>query len=259
MAYMPNAWQTLYNVDFTVLSTQNIKTGGNGTKTIDGKSWTWANDANATTATLTNGTGIACNPVANSGSAAPASRLGPILTIPVTSLMPLTLNVARHAVRVCARVLVTGHTKVAQGIRLGLEDASTPTSHAFSVFKGWAASAPGAPGAGEEEIVIQSSIPGPASSLTLGLTANFSEDVLCWDFIAPDAWDVRTGTYSGGMPYSFSDYRTSEVAAIATPLLRLPAQPALVLAWQDSAAAGGGGFTGTVTHLRLDYLERFPV
>lgn len=261
-AFMPNAWQTQYDIDFTAQSTLNFKTGGNGTKSIGGKTWTWANDAAATTAGLTNGTGIAVNPGANSGSASPASRLGPILTIPLTNLLPTTLNVARHTVRVMARVQVSGHTKVAQGVRLGLEDAATPKDQAVSVFKGWASNAPGDGGAGNAEFVFQSSKPTATASLTVGDTGTFTDDVLLIDFEPPDIWDARTGAFSGGgaggFPYKFPTYRTSEVMDISAPLLRLPAEPVVVLAWQDSAASGGGSFTGTVTHLRVEWLEKYP-
>jgi hypothetical protein len=160
-----------------------------------------------------------------------------------------------------ARVLVTGHTKVAQGVRLGIEDAAVPKDQAFSIFKGWAASAPGAPGGGEEEFVVQSSIPVATASLTFGTNVQTSEDVIVLDFIAPDAFDARTGNfdsgYRAGFPYSYPNYRISEVENIASPLLRSPAEPLIVLAWQDSAAAGGGGFTGTVTNLRVQLTERY--
>jgi hypothetical protein len=47
-----------YEVDFTGLGTQDLTSGGDGSKTIDGKTWTLANSANATSMDVTNGTGI---------------------------------------------------------------------------------------------------------------------------------------------------------------------------------------------------------
>lgn len=45
-----------YSVDFTTLAAQNLLTGGSGAKTIDGKTWTLENAANATTAYINDGT-----------------------------------------------------------------------------------------------------------------------------------------------------------------------------------------------------------
>lgn len=254
-----NSWKTAYNVDFTSLTTQNIRTGGNGTKTIDGKSWTWANDANATTAALTNGTGLQCNPVANSGSAAPASRNGPILTANINQFMPNTLNLTRHGIRLMARYQLTGQTKVAQGVRLGFEDLTAPKDQAFHLFRGWASNAPGAPGGGEDEFVMQSSKPTATTDTTLGITTfATTDDVLVVACRFPDKYEARTGQYASGIPYSFTHFVEAESYNAATPLLRLQAEPLIVLAWQDSAAAGGGGFTGTFTHFRIDYFEIWP-
>jgi hypothetical protein len=50
------SFTTAYSVDFTGLSAQNLLTGGDGNKTIDGKTWALINSANLTTAYLNDGT-----------------------------------------------------------------------------------------------------------------------------------------------------------------------------------------------------------
>ncbi len=47
---------TAYEVDFTSLTAQNLLTGGNGNKTVDGKTWVLANSANLQTCYLNDGT-----------------------------------------------------------------------------------------------------------------------------------------------------------------------------------------------------------
>lgn len=51
-------WRTAYDVDFTGLVTQNLLSGGDGVKTIDGHPWTLTGSANLSVASVTNGTGI---------------------------------------------------------------------------------------------------------------------------------------------------------------------------------------------------------
>lgn len=51
-------WATGYEIDFTAQSTQNLITGGDGAKTIDGKTWGAAGTATATTCGITAGTGL---------------------------------------------------------------------------------------------------------------------------------------------------------------------------------------------------------
>jgi len=51
-----NAFVTAYSVDYTGLAGLNLLTGGDGTKTIDGKTWTLVNSANLQTAYINDGT-----------------------------------------------------------------------------------------------------------------------------------------------------------------------------------------------------------
>ena len=52
------SWVKAYEVDFAAQATQDIKAGGDGPYTIDGKQWTASGSALASTLSLTNGVGL---------------------------------------------------------------------------------------------------------------------------------------------------------------------------------------------------------
>lgn len=252
MSYLnQQGWKVAYDVNFAALSTQNLRTGGNGTKTIDGKSWTWANDGNANTATLTNGTGLVCNPLANVSSGNPITRTGPMLHIPVDSLLANGLNIVRHRIRVMIKVALTAATLSAQGVRLGIEDAGAPTDQAFNIFKGF--------NAGSNSFVYQSAKPTAAQSANVTDTSTFTDDVLVIDWDPPFGWGARTGAFGSDFPAAYSGFRFSEYMDTGnpSPTIRLRAEPRIALIWQDNNA-GGGGFTGTIARMRVLLQEKFP-
>lgn len=51
-------YSTVYEVDFSALTTQDLKTGGDGDKTVDSHTWVAQNAASATTLAITNGVGL---------------------------------------------------------------------------------------------------------------------------------------------------------------------------------------------------------
>lgn len=57
-SFSSQGWQTVYEVDFTTLANLNLKTGGDGTKVIDGRNWSFSGTADSTSADVVNGTGI---------------------------------------------------------------------------------------------------------------------------------------------------------------------------------------------------------
>lgn len=62
-------WTTDLDLDFTIQNNQNLKTGGDGTKTIGGYNFTIGNTATLTSGDVVNGTGIVL--VLNTGTAGP--------------------------------------------------------------------------------------------------------------------------------------------------------------------------------------------
>lgn len=87
----------LYSLDFTAQSTQDMKAGGNGTYTIDGRGWS-ANVTQASTFRLLNGTGLQIIRTAS------ASSNPPRLEIPLVTLVP-NLRVFRAPVLIWFRVI----------------------------------------------------------------------------------------------------------------------------------------------------------
>jgi hypothetical protein len=87
-------WTLQYSVDFSLLTPQNLITGGDGTKTIDGKTWHLLNSANATTVYLNDGTHaglyVRCSAFnsSNSGAALTGPQLYALLTDLSANLAP---------------------------------------------------------------------------------------------------------------------------------------------------------------------------
>lgn len=245
--YSPlKVWHNAYTVDFTSLPAQNLKTGGNGTKVIDGKSWTWANDANALTANLVPGTGILVQGTTTSFSANPAVRAGPLLTIPILSLFP-AYSVFRSVVRVQTRML-TNAVANTEGVRVGIEDATSPLNQAISIFKGV--------NGGVLELIVQESVTAVGTS-PLTDTTNTGDDLWAIIFEAPLAYEIDSGVYSSaltpvGLPGSLPRVRMSQFQDMANPLLIRSTQPSVVLSMQTGNTAGTA--TATWTHLQIDYL-----
>lgn len=248
-------WRTIYAVDFTAQGTQNLKTGGDGNKTIDGKTWALENSASATSIDLTNGTGIVivCNTV-NSGYSG-ASRNLPILSCKVSNGAAGIFGALRiysiqsHILRVMARVTLTNADADFEGARIGIEDTTAPTNQSFSIFKGRDSG---------DHVVTVSDISGTSTNVSSS-TTSFTDDVLGFAFEAPDLVEGWTGVYdssAGRLPYAFATFRSTERMNMSLPLLRLPAQPQLFLAAQTGNTAGT--LTATYTHLRVDVASKSP-
>lgn len=73
-------WAVAYEVDFALLSNQNLLTGGDGTKTIDGRDWDLAASTHAATLAIQNGTGLRF--VKNTT----ATQFGGRLTLPMSQI-----------------------------------------------------------------------------------------------------------------------------------------------------------------------------
>lgn len=236
-----------YLLDFTAQATQNLKTGGNGSKTIDGRAWTWANDAAAQSADIINGAGLilSCNTTNSTGN--PATRSAPILSVPFSSLIP-DYSVSQHIIRVMVRVLLGNAGADTEGVRVSVEDSSSPTSQAFSVYKGHVG--------GIDSWFPQTCV--SAAATTIGNTTNnFSDDVIGITFEAPKSFDVRTGVLvSGALPSTLPHFLVAEIQDMASPIMRTQGKPALSLSVQSGNTSGD--IIGTFTHMRVDVFSKIP-
>lgn len=91
---------TGYSVDFSTLPAQNLLTGGDGAKTIDGKAWSLANAANLQTAYLNDGSHaglyLRCSTASTTNDGAALS--GGALYVPLSTLNNVFLNGPMSAV-----------------------------------------------------------------------------------------------------------------------------------------------------------------
>jgi hypothetical protein len=83
-----SSFTTAYSVDFAGLAAQNLKASGDSTYTIDGKSWTTLNTANATTLYLNDGThaGLYVRCSATYTIESGTSRNSPMIMVPIGTL-----------------------------------------------------------------------------------------------------------------------------------------------------------------------------
>ena len=92
-----SAFTTAYSVDFTALASQNLLTGGNGNKTIDGKTWVLANSAGLQTAYLQDGShaGLYLKTAANTNNANTDLSAG-VLYVPLSTLASVLAQYQQH-------------------------------------------------------------------------------------------------------------------------------------------------------------------
>jgi hypothetical protein len=125
-------WQVGYQVDFTSLATQNLITGGDGAKTIDGKTWDARGTAGATTFGITAGTGLVIQANANQ----------PSLTAKFKDLAATLSGYVHDEIEVWARI-INANTPATAGswAILSVGDATTPavpfTSHTMCTNEGF--------------------------------------------------------------------------------------------------------------------------
>jgi len=241
-----SSWTTAYSVDFTALGAtadQNLKTGGNGSKTINGQTYTWANDANATSADLTNGTGIMIVLNTTNSNYGGATRTTPILTIPFQSVFT-GYSILNHIVRIRARVLLTNCDANTEGVRLVIEDVSAPTNQNVNYFKGFSTIT--------NQHGFTSTISGVSTTQTL-ITSTDDVIGLVWE--GPKNAEWWSGTFSSGI-LNCGNLQWSESQNMANPLMFKPAQPRFGIGAGTANVAGS--FTAIFTHLIVDYCSKHP-
>jgi hypothetical protein len=249
-------WTTVYEVDFTSLSTLNIKTGGAGAKVIDGQTWTWGNDATAAACTVGGGNGVKTTASATVAGyyEAGVPRTLSNLTIPVQSLFP-NFNIGQTAVRVLCRVLYTNAALNADGHKLAIEDKTVPIGQHAWLAKWFV-------GAGMKHRFASGCDPTSSGAAALyeqvypdNATAS-TDDVQCLVFTPGKQFEAYSGVYTAGESplMRITNGRGSVEQNTAIPLMRLEAQPRIMIGQVTSSALST--LITEVTHLRLDYYSR---
>jgi hypothetical protein len=124
MTFYPSAgWSTLYDVDFTSLANQDLTSGGDGNKTIDGKTWRADNTGNAAVMDILNGTGMRIQ-LALAGEYLNGTRTAPIMALAITEITGATTY---NPLRFWAEFSLANITVPNEGGRMGVEvDTANP-------------------------------------------------------------------------------------------------------------------------------------
>lgn len=229
-------WIPVYEVDFANLTTQPFS--GNGNVTIDGKTWTVANFANATSIGIVNGEGLKFVNNTTSTDYNNGTRTAPLVTIPVTNLYP-DFDIEKHEVRLLVQLTQNGDANF-ELFFTGFEHATSPTSQSFTLGKGFST------GNGfASKMTLNASTTNPAQD-----TANFSDDVNITEMSDINRFVTRTGTYSSGWP---TDTRLRRVHYFTTggdlPFEKTSDINLILLSAQVNTS---GTFVSTAQRLRLE-------
>lgn len=256
MTYGPggNLWRTVLDVDFTAQSNQNLKSGGDGAKTIAGlTTWSLLNSANCTSVDITAGTGLVFVASATNTLYNGATHTTPMLMMLMNDVFSAIsfkdYSLQSHMVRMMARVQLTGADADFENGMMGVEDATAPTNQNFYCAKGRN---------GGDRITAG----GASTAVTTNwyvLGTSFTDDVLGLNFEAPDMVEAWTGIYdtaAARLPYQFSTHRGSYSSNLSTPLFRQNIEPRIFLAQETGNVTGA--FTTTFTHLRVDVASKSP-
>lgn len=252
MTYGPamRLWRTVCDIDFRALANQNLKSGGDGAKTVAGLSWNLLNSANATSVDITAGTGlvIVCN--ANNSTYSGATNTAPQLNILLNTAFSFfnfkRFLVGPQIVRIMARVLLTNADANNENGFLSIEDTTTPTSQWFGIGKGFN---------GANNFTFFANDTAVQTTIDQSIT-NFTDDVLELTFEAPDCaqgWSAIYDTAGDRLPEEANTGRFSYSSNLATPLMRQTIQPKVVLGAETGNVSGS--LTVTFTHFRVEVLE----
>lgn len=242
-------WRRAYEVDFTSLSNFNIKTGGNGNKTIDGKVWLWGNDANCATADIVNGTGlvITANAAVTGYYEGANVRTAPNLTIPILSVVPL-FNISQNAIRVTTRMLLTNADQNTEGGKLFIEYVTAPETQNVSIAKWFTAGALGYQVNESHNPTFTAPYPNNTTST--------ADDILSLIFWPNRNYEAYSGLYVAGEKMRVRTSRTAFFHDIAQPPIKVNTDVRLGLCQVTNNATAA--LTTTFTHLRVDFHDRHP-
>ena len=181
-------WAQKYTVDLSTLAVQDLTTGGDGTKTIDGKSWELVNSSNLTALDLDGSTGLVWD-VAN-GTYDYGTRTAPHLYALVSSLWS-DYNAANHKLRIWAHFAFTPSVNWDSFMTM-LERLAGAGGElmAGATFRH--------DGGGNDQWGIYHGSAGGADGFT-GSSSHTTDDVVCIEQTDRGVI-IRTGTYSSGWP-----------------------------------------------------------
>ena len=191
---------TAYTVDFSAQTAQTIS--ANGTVTIDGKAWTYANFANTNAAAIS-ASGLTIAPNATNSSYTGATRTAPIISIPVSTLLS-GFDLFANDIRISLYMSANNADANTEIALVGLECTSAPIGTNVSLAKGFAAAA--------ASIRTTSSI--ASTSTAVDETTNTTDNVLVVQF-SPRLlrFETRSGVWSAGFPATTRPRRMGSISS----------------------------------------------
>lgn len=213
-------WSTAYEVDFTTVASQTITLNGN--VTINGKTWTMANVANASSVTLggANGMKFSCNTTNSTYSV--TTRTGPMLLLPLTNIIP---NIdTSYGIRIWVYEISNNANQNNEQSIIAIETNSTAQRYEFDRYY-----------TGGALIHYGRIVRNATSIVATDITGEPTHDVMVMELsqIGYSFAYLRSGVYSSGFPALKNLKARAELASPASPaflpLMQTPADMYLAL------------------------------
>lgn len=233
-------WASVYEIDFSAEATQAFT--ADGSVLIDGKTWTVANKAAATTFGITNGSGLIIGPSTSNTEYSGANRTCPIITIPVSSLLS-SFDLFAHELRLTVYLSAINGDANTELARAGFEVTSAPTNQNVMVAKGFGLGA----------VTIRSVFNLAGVATLVDDATNNSDNVLSL-YYSPKALraETRSGVYSGGFPATTRGRRFMSLGGAVASYPATSTDLRVLLAAQSGNVSGN--FSVTIHSMKLEAL-----
>lgn len=225
---LSSIWTTVYDVDFTSLASQTISS--NGSVTIDSKTWTMENFANASSVTVGGADGMkfACNTTNSVYNT--TTRTGPMLLLPLTNIIPDIDS--SYSIRLWVYELSNNANQNNEQNIIAIETDSTAQRYEFDRYYNGG-------------LIHYGRIVRNATSVVASdITGEPTHDVMVMelDKMGYSFAYLRTGVYSGGFPAIKNLKARAEMASPASPmflpLMQTPANMYIALGAATGNATG---------------------
>lgn len=230
-------WKTVYDVDFSTLGTQSFSSDGN--VTIDGKTWTVVNKANATAIGVINGTGlqISCN--TNSSDYNNGARTAPLLTTKIRNIYP-TFDLYSQRIRIS---LYFSHNadQTYESVGFGFEDNSNPINYMTAILRQF----------GNSGNQFNSKYTIDGTSTENADTNSTSDNVMQVTLNNLTNIETKTGVYSGGFPIQ-EDYRSRRAYAINNFTPAVNNSDDINIVFYALTANNSGTLVGTAIRMKIE-------
>lgn len=249
--------QNVYDIDFTAQASQNLQTGGDGTKTIGGVAFYGENVANATTFSIINGTGFRFESDGTARVYNTSTRSAPNLTHKIVDVAS-GFDPSIHRVRLMARLIGRNMNANTELQRVGFDRYRASPAEAMAAidrhYNTSDFSAGDNIGWWRANGTQQSAAVNPTDDGSDTATES-TEDVVAVS-LDPGLGLVQywTGTWASGWP-SIKDMRHRGTRFIDNTAGNptTPYNDDLAVFLTSYSNGGGSGFITTFANLRLDY------